>query len=387
MPLLTNLVLAFEKLVGRYTLIAKEMSWINRNGAQSHQDTVDPRMIQVIKDWGAQAEQDIHELLKLAKRDVILLGSKNHNIDKLIIAPVGPEFLLTALLRDVQNDTILQGTGQKVDIVKYYRNLTNKTRFGAVRDPKRQRFLEISALEEELEALRKVNRVQKRLFLAWERMLRPDGFQSATTEWTYVKDRQAMYPLESKLVASHETKLTDDDKSLEGLQNIARGLRYDLKQSIEILEEGHGKAIRVFTIVTLFFLPLSFVTSFFGMNTTDVRDTDWDQRMFWACALPVTVGVLTLAFVYGYKWDMITEALSRRLLLPAARAKSPYHILEDDLIPLTGAKNQDRPKRSRAHAESSSKTRTQLFVSKFKNKTGTKSTPIQRRQTGDSLLY
>lgn len=41
------------------------------------------------------------------------------------------------------------------------------------------------------------------------------------------------------------------------------------------------------------------------MNTTDIRDTNYDQKIFWISALPVTFGVMGLAFLYGYKWDVI----------------------------------------------------------------------------------
>lgn len=98
--------------------------------------------------------------------------------------------------------------------------------------------------------------IQTQLFNAYGKTLHPEAFQSATTDWTYIKDRQAMFPLEDKLIASQSEKLVEDDEALALLQNVAKALRSDLKQSIEILEEGHGKAIRVFTIVTLFFLPL-----------------------------------------------------------------------------------------------------------------------------------
>lgn len=44
-----------------------------------------------------------------------------------------------------------------------------------------------------------------------------------------------------------------------------------------------------------------------GMNTTDVRDTQYDQRLFWAIAVPVTASIVTLAFTYGYKGDEIFD--------------------------------------------------------------------------------
>lgn len=51
-----------------------------------------------------------------------------------------------------------------------------------------------------------------------------------------------MFPLEDKLIVSQDQKLADDEYAFEVLQSVAKALRHDMKQSIEILEEGHGKA-------------------------------------------------------------------------------------------------------------------------------------------------
>jgi hypothetical protein len=40
------------------------------------------------------------------------------------------------------------------------------------------------------------------------------------------------------------------------LYNSTEALRERVKQTLEIMDEGHGKAIRVFTFVTVFFLPM-----------------------------------------------------------------------------------------------------------------------------------
>ena len=47
------------------------------------------------------------------------------------------------------------------------------------------------------------------------------------------------------------------------------------------------------------------------MNTTDIRNIQRDQRVFWTSSISVTVGVLTLACIYGYKGDAIQDSISR----------------------------------------------------------------------------
>ena len=53
-------------------------------------------------------------------------------------------------------------------------------------------------------------------------------------------------------------------------------------------------AIYAFTIVTVIFLPLSFVAGVFGMNTSDIRDMEMGQWAYWASAVPVTVLVILI---------------------------------------------------------------------------------------------
>ena len=49
-----------------------------------------------------------------------------------------------------------------------------------------------------------------------------------------------------------------------------------------------------------------------GMNTTDIRETTSDQRLFWSVAVPVTIAVIAVAFTYGYAGDSISDWLHSR---------------------------------------------------------------------------
>ncbi|KAI1602358.1 hypothetical protein PtrCC142_005358 [Pyrenophora tritici-repentis] len=75
------------------------------------------------------------------------------------------------------------------------------------------------------------------------------------------------------------TKISHWIASVSGLGYTCEGLCQQLEKStkvlrynIEIAEKGNTRAIRVFTLVTIILLPLSFISSLFGMNTSDIRD-------------------------------------------------------------------------------------------------------------------
>ncbi|KAJ5925580.1 Mg2+ transporter protein CorA-like/Zinc transport protein ZntB [Penicillium verhagenii] len=59
---------------------------------------------------------------------------------------------------------------------------------------------------------------------------------------------------------------------LGGLDRLAEKASILLRSMIEVRKESNSKAITIFTIVTVVFLPLSFVTSYLGMNSVDIRN-------------------------------------------------------------------------------------------------------------------
>ena len=78
-------------------------------------------------------------------------------------------------------------------------------------------------------------------------------------------------------------------------------LRTIEQNELAIIAESNNKAILVFTIVTIIFLPLSFFTSYFGMNLKGVIDTDRTERYFWAVCGSVTVFVVSMTVLFGFK--------------------------------------------------------------------------------------
>ncbi|KAF1974731.1 hypothetical protein BU23DRAFT_89784 [Bimuria novae-zelandiae CBS 107.79] len=137
----------------------------------------------------------------------------------------------------------------------------------------------------------------------------------------------AFQRFEEKLMKKTITHLHRSRAEIHEIQaqidRTAESLRYNL----EIAEEGQSKAILVFTLVTIIFLPLSFVANVFGMNTADIRDTEKSQGVFCAVALPLTaaIGAISLLVAYGNVGDRFTaykEALQKRQALKQLHAGS-----------------------------------------------------------------
>ncbi|KAI1451696.1 hypothetical protein F4805DRAFT_463537 [Annulohypoxylon moriforme] len=302
----SNVFYAFQQILSMYFLTSRQLSYIN--GLDSLKSSFEKRQtgpywhkIRSLESDAQAAFVRACELLENSKEDVILSGITTQSPETLGIESIGPHFLAASLAVNLQNRPLFPDVD--TDLLQVYHEYTSKLRYQTYRRPRRRVFLDIHRLQEDLEALHKVISSQFRVLDNYKRLLSPSSFRVTDSS------REGVFGIESRYINSQMEKLQDHYEEVRVQQQKMEFLKEQVKQTIEILEENHGKAIRVFTIVTVFFLPLSFISSFFGMNTTDIRNTDYDQRFFWAVALPVTFVVLALAFFYGYKGDTIEDRI------------------------------------------------------------------------------
>jgi hypothetical protein len=62
--------------------------------------------------------------------------------------------------------------------------------------------------------------------------------------------------------------------------------------------------------VTVVFLPLSSIAAILGMNTSDMRNMETSQWVFWAVAIPLTVFIVTLCLIYTGELQNVWKALA-----------------------------------------------------------------------------
>ena len=54
-------------------------------------------------------------------------------------------------------------------------------------------------------------------------------------------------------------------------------------------------------MVTVVFLPLSFFTSYFGMNLKGIGDTSKHEEYFWRVCGSSTLGIVILVMIFGFR--------------------------------------------------------------------------------------
>ncbi|KAF4934221.1 hypothetical protein CGCF245_v008832 [Colletotrichum fructicola] len=340
----TNLMLALDGIVTVHIMHSNQLSLMN----QLEYINADPTR-EIPRDVKSKVEKSIktmearriaawtltRNLFESSQRDIMRLKHTTREDDNAAVETVGVEFLALALMSNAQKRPIL--SEPIINIEDIYRIQMSRMRSEAVRRPKRRLFLELSALQEELDAVDGIVEAQQKLLANYLDLLSPDSFRKEN------ETRARLHTAETRVAKRHKRMLDERHETLHSLQERATAFREQVKQTIEVLEEDHGKAIRVFTIVTLFFLPMSFISSFLGMNTTDIRDTEFDQRFFWIVSIPVTAVVVVLAMTYGYKSDDINDWLYQKMHQPRQKLSRVVHIHHTDRsqtqsAPSSGAK-------------------------------------------------
>lgn len=101
-----------------------------------------------------------------------------------------------------------------------------------------------------------------------------------------------------KLINEVEERIKD----CKELQEHVRRLTQQNLQLVEGAQDDINNKLMLFTLVTIVFLPLSFVTGFFGMNLQGVENTGYNVWHFWIIAIPLTVGILLISVITLY-WN------------------------------------------------------------------------------------
>lgn len=246
----TSLTSAFCSILSNYITLAKHLSLINRaEHLANTKGGTDPIETFIgLETRRTKAVQQALDYLKKARLDIILLHTTRREVDCLRIQSVDIHLLAIAFIHSLHSFVLPGDQGQ--DIIRTYRKYLSVLRGRASRRPQRRVFLDIQGFQEELDALKVLTETQIKVAEEYVCLLYPGSFRVTNTA------RMEMYPAEYEVWTKLDKTLEDRWEELDRLSQQSRRLKDDVKQAIEILEEDHGKAIRVFTVVTLFFLPL-----------------------------------------------------------------------------------------------------------------------------------
>ncbi|KAI4937702.1 hypothetical protein J4E85_000137 [Alternaria conjuncta] len=188
-----------------------------------------------------------------------------------------------------------------------YREHLSKMQYEASRRPSKLALRELYLLEEEFEMVASICAQQRSMIRDFYDIIGPSTYRIATKE-CFRADRDIVIPLMNQN-HNNAVNMGATSTGVRETQALFDRTKEVLRHNVEVSEESNSKAIRVFTLVTIVFLPLSFISSVFGMNTTDIRDMSSSQALFWAIAIPATAVIgglsLTIAYHGTYMWAKV----------------------------------------------------------------------------------
>ncbi|EAW07142.1 uncharacterized protein ACLA_018460 [Aspergillus clavatus NRRL 1] len=250
----------------------------------------------VLKDF-----QKVERCLKLCKLSIIcLLGETKPLLGYDDYLAVRPTRIASSILEHASRGLRDPSTEIPMRLDQVYQDYHSQLSLKVRDKPSRALLVELDLFEEELDSILKIIQKQQR---------RMEEFMSLAREIEQSSPRDSVHVLQNAL------RDLDEKKAMyQELNSSIEKLRRRVVRQIDLRQDNNSKAILVFTIVTLIFLPMSFITSYFGMNTVDIRDMDLGQSVFWAVAAPFTTLTVGVCMLIAYQGDRLREAVIQALV-------------------------------------------------------------------------
>ncbi|KUM58239.1 hypothetical protein ACN42_g8922 [Penicillium freii] len=248
-----------------------------------------------VTDVGIEAEMSMEKAI----RDIVLMTYTDELSDVVTYEAVGPALVLALIMGDIR---CRDSQSNQVNLLEIYREHVRNLQFKASQNPQRRLLQEIYLVREELEIIQKASERQHLVLANYLSVINPHSFP-VTTE-----SRVSSFELEKAQLQKLIRQLNSELREISLLNVKLDSLANQTLSGVDVQQEDQGKAVLVFTIVTVVFTPLSFVTSYLGMNTADIRDMSSSQTLFWVISAPLTVVIITIILFVAFQVDRIREA-------------------------------------------------------------------------------
>ncbi|ORY15245.1 hypothetical protein BCR34DRAFT_558931 [Clohesyomyces aquaticus] len=269
---------------------------ITRDASNSYKEPYSTEGLEVLHKFC----DSVKASLQAARKDLCRMAHTKGPNDYRKRLSLGPEYLCAWFMRRL----LVKPVDNSMTTADLYHEYLSTLQFQVNHRPSKRLLRSINLLQEELLALMTVNSWQSKLIEDYTAVLNPTGYSQE------IPSRNAMFPHEQLLLSSCLSSLADAKEDYTEMIERCGPLSESTKQSAEINEEDHGKAILIFTIVTVIFVPLSFITSYLGMNTSDIRDMTNKQSLFWEIAIPLTTVTLGSIMLIAYNGDEIKDHIA-----------------------------------------------------------------------------
>ncbi|KAI1169779.1 hypothetical protein F4777DRAFT_584577 [Nemania sp. FL0916] len=226
-----------------------------------------------------------NDLLSAKWEIVEMFATKNWSHLARYVTVGSSEILISAL------DFLANGDTEGISLEEIYQKHCSELRLKVRESPTRELLNDLDRAKEEMDSIMNIIYWQRWVL---DKLLRKHFVGLRKLKW-YLRSTDRM--LQKKLAVHYDLKIR------------VEAMRKQILRQIDLRKDNNNKAITIFTVVTVLFLPLSFSTSYLGMNTVDIRNTQSGQGLFWAISVPVTVAVVGLAMTIAYQGRHMRELI------------------------------------------------------------------------------
>ncbi|KAH7324547.1 hypothetical protein B0I35DRAFT_163812 [Stachybotrys elegans] len=157
---------------------------------------------------------------------------------------------------------------------------------------------------DELGRLHQVIDWQRAVLRSLRIVLAPD------THMAPLKDMRAKtFGVESFIIKDTDEWLHEQQEVIASSLQASTQLIPLINELTEIAKDDHNRAIFVFTVVTVIFLPLGFLAAYLSMSDGPFGD-NWNetQSLFWQIAAPLTVGIGSFCLAMAWQESQVQNA-------------------------------------------------------------------------------
>lgn len=135
------------------------------------------------------------------------------------------------------------------------------------------------------------------MLLEFRKCLDPEEFKKPTTA------RKMRFEFEKKGIERVLRHIREQIRHCKELKDRANLLEIQNVHLVETFADDNSRAIFVFTLITIVFLPLSFVAGFFGMNVIGISGTTSTTHHFWVVGGSLTCGIIFICGIFIFKGE------------------------------------------------------------------------------------
>ncbi|KAJ5634914.1 hypothetical protein N7528_002756 [Penicillium herquei] len=230
------------------------------------------------------------DFMEKAGSDIMLMTQTGETFDVVSHEVVSPSLVLALIIDEIH---FTDSEKNRVNMIEIYR--------GYMLDLRRL-LQDIYFFAEELGIAKKILEQQVGILDDYLEVLHPASFRITT------ESRISSFDLENERLGKLMDRIQSDYDTIEELLAKITSLATMTLHGVDVRQEDQGKAILIFTIVTVVFTPLSFVTSYLGMNTIDIRNMNNSQTLFWAVSIPLTVVIISIVLFVALQAERVRDA-------------------------------------------------------------------------------